>query len=50
MTEAHACICLADLGKPRLVGEPDAAELATWRQGMQRLAQLPQVGVRVEST
>ena len=45
MTEARACICPADLGKPRLVGEPDAdaAELATWRQGMRRLAQLPQV-------
>ena len=47
MTEARACICPADLGKPRLVGEPDAdaAELATWRQGMRRLAQLPQVGL-----
>ena len=42
---------LSDIGKPRLVGDPDAdaAELATWRQGMQKLAQLPQVCVRLES-
>ena len=48
--EPRACTSLSDIGKPRLVGDPaaDAAELATWRQGMQKLAQLPQVYVRFE--
>ena len=48
--EPRACPSLSDIGKPRLVGDPaaDAAELATWRQGMQKLAQLPQVSARLE--
>ena len=48
--EPRACTSLSDIGKPRLVGDPaaDAAELATWRQGMQKLAQLPQVSARLE--
>ena len=47
---SRARTSLSDIGKPRLVGDPaaDAAELATWRQGMQKLAQLPQVYVRLE--
>ena len=48
--EPRACTSLSDIGKPRLVGDPaaDAAELATWRQGMQKLAQLPQGSARLE--